>query len=784
MTPAIDNNDIIFVLKSMRVTSECRQSEDKRFVEAFTCEELETYISKNMGCTLFETLRDEEAYSVVRIFFDVDLDGILDGINFITAFKDFIIETSNVIAQFATKYCNSNYNKIIKCMRTNFSVTKSTNQERTSFHVVFQDTYTTLETLIAMKKYLLDLSKNTNNPLIRSIDTAVYRHKTTLRIVGTQKSIDDNHIHIKQPPYNNISDYLFTYVRINDNSCYFTLNENNIQDSLNNNTLWEPVFISFNEAMSKLSQVIINKIINYDELNENNFVGTPIIIDYVLPCALCKKVSHKHPHYMSVCNKSLRIYKSGNPNSCKVKVIMLEGNKLFTIAQQIINNNMIHLTERGDYIVWIRNSWRFNADESLITKLVLDMKDVLPVEYGPCLLCPRKRKVVESNLKDMLVDKKETDIYPDKLPFNNGILDLSNNSFKLGNDAKKYICTISTGFNYMEKDDSSKMKELEQIINDIQPDTSENKENRILYEKVLSSCLCGITKQCVVFFYGETATGKSTTKRLLHSAIGNLFLETGQTILTDVMDKGPNPFISNMHLKRSVFCSELPDFACNNAKKIRADNIKKLTEPNIVGRPCFSNRINNRNHATIIIDTNYKPVFDRVDNALMRRVSLVKFRTHFSYPDRKVAAENNVAYDTVKLLDENLDIKIQQNYFRFSFLKLLVKWYHQYHIPNVKINPTPEAVPDFIFQLKISTLIIASSSVHVPLMNYLIKKGYSLINDCVSLPINIFKEKISTHFNVRLYGHDIESFIMRNKKFANICEEYLEYIFIEDITSK
>lgn len=44
----------------------------------------------------------------------------------------------------------------------------------------------------------------------------------------------------------------------------------------------------------------------------------------------------------------------------------------------------------------------------------------------------------------------------------------------------------------------------------------------------------------------------------------------------------------------------------------------------------FSNRIHNKNHASIIIDTNYKPVFDKVDNALMRRIALVKFRTHFS----------------------------------------------------------------------------------------------------------------------------------------------------------
>lgn len=138
---------------------------------------------------------------------------------------------------------------------------------------------------------------------------------------------------------------------------------------------------------------------------------------------------------------------------------------------------------------------------------------------------------------------------------------------------KKFICTVSTGFNldieqYLNED-SQEMKDLNNIINDIQPLTEENKENRELYERTLSSCLCGSTKQCLTFFFGETATGKSTTKKLLQSSIGELFIETGQTILTDIIDKGPNPFISNMHLKRSVFCSELPDFSCSGSKRLK-----------------------------------------------------------------------------------------------------------------------------------------------------------------------------------------------------------------------
>nr|AWM97832.1 DNA-dependent NTPase [Baiomys poxvirus] len=784
MASLISGNDIIFVLKCIGVPSSCREREDPKFVGIFKCAELKDYIDDNPECTLFETLRDEEMYSVVRVFFDVDMNAIMDDIDFVQSLEYFIVYVSNFVAEYASKECGIDKQRVIKCMRSNFSMTRS-DSKNVSFHLIFPDVYTTLDTLIAMKRPLLELIRTTDNPLIKSIDTAVFRRKTTLRVVGTRKSPSNKSVHVMQPPHNNISDYLFTYVDLHENSVYF--NQSNKLSGDTSLTLWEPKFISFKDAIKKVSKLIVNEIINIDDINEDNFTTVPLVIDYVAPCALCKKKSHKHPHYLSLGQEAIRLYKGGNPHSCKVKIIMLEGNRLFAIAQRILEQNVIKLTDRGDYIVWIRNSWRFsNYDDQQITKLILDMRDHLSPEYAMDILCPRKRKVVENNLKDMLLDSVETDNHIDKLPFTNGVFDLNNDVFYSGNEAKEFTCTLSTNYS-LSMDrlfDSPEMGELERIIDDIQPRTSENMINRELYEATLSSCLCGTTKPCIIFFYGETATGKSTTKKLLKSAIGNLFIETGQTILTDIMDKGPNPFVANMHLKRAVFCSELPDFSCNGAKKIRSDNIKKLTEPCIVGRPCFSNKINNKNHATIIIDTNYKPVFDKVDNALMRRVALVKFRTHFSQPAGKQAAEKNAAYDKVKILDESLDMKIQKNHYRYAFLRLLIKWYQKYHTKNLSIYPTPEAIPEFIFQLKINSLIIPSSTTHVQLLDELTKVGYVMINDMLVLPPELFKIRLCNHFNVRVHGQDIEQFIIRNKKFVNVSDEYIEYVFIEDIQSK
>ncbi|ANS71170.1 ntpase, DNA primase [Pteropox virus] len=787
MATQVENN-IIFVLKKLAVTKSCRESEDERYVEAFTCEELEAYIKQHPTCSLFETLRNEEEFSVVRLFLDIDVSYPMDEQEYVLALKELITAYTKFVTSFVSVHCSvKNTDKIKKCMMTNFSITLSNDTDKTSSHIIFLDVYTTMDTLIAMKKPLLKFIKSSENPLIRSIDPAIYRKSTTLRVVDTRKTKTNNYVHQRRPPHTKISDYLFTYVEMSEKTCYFTIDAEKT-DNAAIEKIWEPNFISFSDAMKRVKKAIVNEIVNIDEITDSNFVSVPLIIDYVSPCAICKKKSHKHTHHLSVRDDTLRIYKSGNPYSCKVKVISLEGNRLFSAAQHIFNANVVQMNERGDHIVWLKNSWRYN-DESLLTKLILSMRDNL-LEYNIDILCPRKRKIIESNLRDMIVDTVETDLYFDKLPFNNGVLDIATNKFYTGEQAKPFMCTVSTGYNFKEDvikcTDQVKevQKELYSIIDDIQPKTAENLENREIYERVLSSCLCGMTKQCLVFFYGETATGKSTTKKLLKSVVGSMFVETGQTILTDVMDKGPNPFVASMHLKRAVFCSELPDFACNGAKRIRADNIKKLTEPCIVGRLCFSNKINNKNHATIIIDTNYKPVFDRVDNALMRRIILVKFRTHFSTVAGRKAAENNSSYDKVKLLDEELETKIHQNYFRTAFLNILIGWYQKYHCPILKLEPTPHAVPDFAFHIKVNSLIIASAMSHMVHIEHFAKLGYSILDGEIGLTASLFQQRLGKHFNSKISIHDIESFVNRNKKFNSIGEEYVAFIFIEDLPNK
>ncbi|ADY76872.1 PP212 [Orf virus] len=787
MAAPICDNSHVFLLKRLGVPSSCRRSEDPRFVEILTPFELSNYIKRHPGCCLFKTLRDKEDCSVVRVFADVDMDSVLEEEDFVAALEDLIVELAAFFDRFASGSCGTVPGEVKRAMLANFSVTRSTAEHKTSFHLIFTETYTTLDTLVAAKRPLLDLCRRSDNVLLRALDTAVYRRGATLRVVGTRKTPESSAVHRMQSPDDDIKDYLFTFVELSDASVYFELAERE-QHTLST-VCWETSYIPFGDAMRRVCQPVVNDIVNLRDITEDNFLDTPLVIDYATRCALCKKPKHKHAHHITMGNGCLRLVKGGNAHSCKVKIIQLEGNRLFTAAQIIIASEVVKLTERNDYIVWLNNSWRFSAEESLITKLILDVRHSLPADYANDMLCPRKRKVVETNIRDMLVDISETDTQYDKLPFTNGVLDLATGEFLTGDRAKACVCTVSTGYAFSREEfaaaaDSEAMRRLVGVIDDIQPDTPENAENRALYERAMSSALCGATKTVIVFFYGDTMTGKSTSKRLLMSALGGLFIETGQTVLTDVLDKGPNPFVANMHLRRAVFCSELPDFACNNARKLRSDNFKKLTEPCIVGRPCFSNKIHNRNHATFIIDTNYRPVFDRVDNALMRRVALVRFRTHFSSSATRAAAAHNVEYSAVKEMDESLDTKIQRNYFRYAFLRLLVQWFGKYHVPQVSLAPTPDAVPDFAFHRRVAELVVASNDAHRRAMESLSKLGYVLVGGNVAMPADAFRQRLAAHFNVRVHGGDIDAFMFKHKKVVNVTEEYVEYVFIEDVENK
>ncbi|ASC55572.1 putative NTPase-like protein [Seal parapoxvirus] len=787
MAAPICDNTHVFLLKRLGVPSSCRRSEDPRFVEILTPYELSTYISRHPGCCLFETLRDEEDCSVVRVFADIDMEGAMEEEDFVAALEDLIVETAAFFDRFAAEFCGTAQGEVKRAMLSNFTVTRSTAEHKTSFHLIFTDAYTTMDTLVAAKRSLLDLCRRSDNVLLRALDTAVYRRGATLRVVGTRKTPDAAAVHRMQSPDDDIKNYLFTYVELLDTSVYFELSDRE-QHSLST-VSWETSYIPFNDAMRRVCQAVVNDIVNIRDITEDNFLDTPLVIDYATRCALCKKPKHKHAHHITMGNGCLRLVKGGNAHSCKVKVIQLEGNKLFTAAQIIVASEVVKLTERGDYIVWLNNSWRFSVDESPITKLILDVRHSLPADYANEMLCPRKRKVVETNIRDMLVEVSETDTLYDKLPFTNGVLDLATGEFLSGDRAKACVCTVSTGYRFSQEDydaaaDSEAARHLARVIDDIQPQTPANAENRALYERAMSSALCGATKSVIVFFYGDTMTGKSTSKRLLMSALGGLFIETGQTVLTDVLDKGPNPFVANMHLRRAVFCSELPDFACHGARKLRSDNFKKLTEPCIVGRPCFSNRIHNRNHATFIIDTNYRPVFDRVDNALMRRVALVRFRTHFSSAATRAAAAHNVEYNAVKDMDDGLDTKIQRNHFRYAFLRLLVQWFRKYHVPQVVLDATPDAVPDFAFHRRIAELVVPSNEAHKLRIEALSKLGYVLANGTVAMPTSVFQQRLATHFNARIHGGDIDAFITKHKKVVNVTEEYVEYVFIDDVENK
>ncbi|AVD69264.1 NTPase [Saltwater crocodilepox virus] len=779
------NNRVIFVLKRIGVSREQRASGNLNLCESFLVPELEEYIRARPECTLFECLKNEEENSRVRVFFDVDLREPLVAEQFAESFKTFLLLLTKFLADFVFKHCagsvSGSKRAFLVAARSRYSLSLSDDPEKVSFHLIFTDMYTSVRTLVAMRRFLSREVRSSVNPLMRAVDVAVYRRNPSLRVVGTRKTPECRYVH-RMTASTDLADYLYTYVDVTPSSYVFEYAEAPAPDRA---AAAAPgaVSMSFDKILVRLQTIVGNEITNLDRLNANTLPGTPLIIDYRFPCRLCGKASHKHPHHVAVQEDSLRIFKAGNPNSCRVKTVPLAQNKLFAISERIMEAGVVHKNKYGEYIAWIAGRWETETDNNHLTRLVLSMKDAVDDDEG-LVLVPSNRRIIENNLKDMITSCVATDLFPEKLQFDNGILDVATREFHRGEEGKDFVCTVSTGYEYAPTAaEDPAVAELRSVLDDIQPPAGGNAANREIFERVLSSCLCGVNKPYIFFFYGDTSSGKSTVKKLLRSVFDGLFTETSQCVLVEPFDKGPNPYVSSIHLKRVTFCSELPDFSCNNVKKIRSDNVKKLTENCIVGRACFSNKISNCNVSTIIIDSNYKPVFDKVDNAIMRRIGLIHFKTHFSPNLNRPCLGNS--YDVVKKLNAELESKIRTNYFRGAFLTLLLEWYAKHHLHGLSLEPTPELIPDFRFRLTLDTIIAPSDSTHAKHMPSLVRRGYHVSEAGLpALSADGFRTRLVSHFNVKIYGSDIDGFISKNKKYTNFCDEYMEYVFIEDLGSK
>ena len=231
---------------------------------------------------------------------------------------------------------------------------------------------------------------------------------------------------------------------------------------------------------------------------------------------------------------------------------------------------------------------------------------------------------------------------------------------------------------YDVKVDLSIKKEMEEIINVIQPETPENMENRIRFEKCLASTIMYRDKRIIYTFIGMTKSGKTTIKCMLAKALTQFMSDSCNiNAFAEAVSSGPKHELANTANKTLICVSEVPQNF-----KISSQIFKTLTEPTLVARRNYSTETTNQinNVATYIFDCNSVIDFTEHTPSVYQRLCTISFNNvKFSSGDEEM---ESIGDDRrVYKADQNLYQKIVTGRYSDEFFRFLTSLYRK-HFAN------------------------------------------------------------------------------------------------------
>lgn len=224
--------------------------------------------------------------------------------------------------------------------------------------------------------------------------------------------------------------------------------------------------------------------------------------------------------------------------------------------------------------------------------------------------------VVKSILEDIKIYEDVWDQEPYLLAFDDCVMDLRTGDTRA--IEREDMISMSCGYCYHDDSDPSS---LETLLSQIFP--IENERDCVLEH--LATGLVGVNIQKFMIQTGMGGNGKSLLMSLLAETLGEYASKMSIDILLKPLKVGACPELAQIHKKRLVYTEEpsANSQLCNST-------IKDLTGCDLIkARMLYSNNDNTMNHATFVMSSNKIPNFDAVDEALHRRLSVVKYRSLF-----------------------------------------------------------------------------------------------------------------------------------------------------------
>ena len=284
------------------------------------------------------------------------------------------------------------------------------------------------------------------------------------------------------------------------------------------------------------------------------------------------------------------------------------------------------------------------------------------------------KRIIEASEAYFNNDKIKFDDNPDLLGFNNGVYDLINHEFR----PYKYddYITMTCGYDYTDKIDPIKLKELNNLIEQIMPDHDVRK----LYLQILSAGLTGKAIEKFVIFNGGGRNGKGLMNEFMKLVLGDYALiYANVSILTEKDKTGPNPEKAMIHNKRFVVMKE-PE----SSIKLKNDRVKDITGGgNISGRMCFSNQTEIKLSLMLVMECNERPLFEKTPtDAEYERLLDIEHTRRFSSLEEDIDNVNvfkaDVKYKTNEWKDQH---KNEMLYILIQSFKQLQNNDYNFNVP-------------------------------------------------------------------------------------------------------
>ncbi len=260
------------------------------------------------------------------------------------------------------------------------------------------------------------------------------------------------------------------------------------------------------------------------------------------------------------------------------------------------------------------------------------------------LQAERLRAMVKlaASIPSLVVHAANLDDNPQLLGVKNGVIDLETGELRSARQED-----LMTKQAPVEFDPKAKCRQFEAFIKQIM----KGDEELISYlRRVMGYCLTGLTdEQCLFFFYGSGANGKSTFLNVIKDVLGDDYCKQtpAETLMAKKNGRNASNDIARLAGARAVLSNEIEE-----GSRLSESLVKEMTGGDqIAARFLFHEYFEFRPQFKIIIAGNHQPVIRGNDMGIWRRLHLVPFAVTIPVRKRNPKLSQNLRKEIPGILN-------------------------------------------------------------------------------------------------------------------------------------